>query len=70
MEQERVERVTLRRGEWLVMVSDGVGEQEALRCCMENGDGSPGELASGILSYGQLGRQDDATVVILRLAQA
>ena len=69
MEQERVERVTLRRGEWLVMVSDGVGQREALRCCMENGDGSPGELASGILSYGQLGRQDDATVVILRLAQ-
>ena len=69
LEQERVERVTLRKGQWLVMVSDGVGEREALRCCMENGDGSPGELAAGILTYGQLGRQDDATVVILRLAQ-
>lgn len=69
LEQERVERLSLRRGEWLVMVSDGVGQQEALRCCMENGDGSPGELAAGILAYGQLGRQDDATVVILRLAQ-
>lgn len=69
MEQERVERVTLRRGEWLVMVSDGVGQREALRCCMENGDGSPGELAAGILAFGQMDRQDDATVVILRLAQ-
>lgn len=69
LEQERAERVSLRRGEWLVMVSDGVGEREALRCCMENGDGTPGELAAGILAYGQIGRQDDATVVILRLTQ-
>ena len=66
-EQERVERTSLRRGEWLVMVSDGVGEREALRCCMELGDGSPGELAAGILACGQLGGQDDATVAILRL---
>ncbi len=67
MEQERVERLSLRRGEWLVMVSDGVGEREALRCCMEIGDGSPGELAASILTFGQLGRQDDSTVVVLRL---
>lgn len=67
-EQERVERASLRRGEWLVMVSDGIGEREAMRCCMEMGDGSPGELAAGILACGQLGNQDDATVVIVRLA--
>ena len=70
LEQERVERLSLRRGEWLVMVSDGVGERETLRCCMENGDGSPGELAAGILSYGQMGVQDDATVIVLRLTPA
>lgn len=68
-DQERVEHSSLRRGEWLVMVSDGVGEREALRCCMEFGDGSPGELASAILTCGQLGGQDDATVAILRLTQ-
>lgn len=69
-EQERVEHASLRRGEWLIMVSDGIGEREALRCCMEIGDRSPGELAAGILSYTQLGSQDDATVVIIRLQQS
>ena len=67
-EQERVDQTSLRRGEWLVMVSDGIGQQEALRCCMELGDRTPGELAAGILSCGQFSQQDDATVVILRLA--
>lgn len=66
-EQEQVEHTSLRRGEWLVMVSDGIGEKEALRCCMQRGDSSPGELAVSILSTGQLGSQDDATVVIVRL---
>ena len=67
-EQERVEHASLRRGEWLVMVSDGVGEREAMRCCTEMGDSSPGELASAILACGQLDHQDDATVVIIRLS--
>ena len=67
-EQEWVEHASLHRGEWLVMVSDGVGEREAMRCCMELGDGSPGELAAGILACGQLDHQDDATVAIIRLA--
>ncbi len=66
-EQERVERTSLRRGEWLVMVSDGIGQREALRCCMEIGDRSPGELAAALLSYTPIGSQDDATVVITRL---
>ena len=69
LEQERVERVSLRRGEWLVMVSDGVGQREALRCCMENGDCSPIELATGILNSRQPEvKDDDATVVVLRLS--
>ena len=69
LEQERVEKISLRRGEWLVMVSDGVGQREALRCCMENGDCSPAELATGILNSRQTAeKDDDATVVILRLS--
>lgn len=69
LEQEKVERISLRRGEWLVMVSDGVGQREALRCCMENGDCSPGELATGILNSRQPEiKEDDATVVVLRLS--
>ena len=66
-DQERVDRASLRRGQWLVMVSDGVVQQEALRCCMDLADTSPGELAAGILAGKQPGRQDDATVVIVRL---
>lgn len=69
-EQERVERTSLRRGEWLVMVSDGIGQREALRCCMELGDSSPGELASSLIACGQLGGQDDATAAIIRLVPA
>ena len=66
-DQERVDRASLRRGQWLVMVSDGVVQQEALRCCMDLADTSPGELAAGSLAGKQPGRQDDATVVIVRL---
>ncbi len=67
-EQECVEQTSLRRGEWLVMVSDGISQQHALHCCMDLGGQTPGELAAAILACGQLGGQDDATVVILRLA--
>lgn len=68
--QEMTERLSLRRGEMLVMVSDGVGEEEALRCCLDNSDRSPGELATQLLTRGQLGGEDDATVVIIRLNSA
>ncbi len=66
-EQEQTEYTSLRRGEWLIMVSDGIGQREALRCCMEIGGRTPGELAAGLLSYTPVGSQDDATVVIIRL---
>jgi hypothetical protein len=69
-EQEQVEQTSLRRGEWLIMVSDGIGQREALHCCMQMGSQTPGELAAAILACGQMGDQDDATVVILRLTNA
>lgn len=68
--QEQVERAVLRRGEWLVMVSDGIGQREALRCCTELGDSSPGELAASLLSCARLDGQDDATVAVIRLLSA
>lgn len=68
--QERTERLSLRRGQLLVMVSDGIGEAEALRCCM-NGEGkSPEELAVMMLTAGLSGGQDDATVVTISLEPA
>lgn len=61
------QRLSLRRGETLVMVSDGIGEEEALHCCLK-AVGKPLEgLADELLECGQLGGEDDATVVIVRL---
>ena len=59
--------LSLRRGERLVLVSDGVGEEEALRCCREMAAASPGELAGSLLMRGQLSGEDDATVVLISL---
>lgn len=65
--RESVYRLSLRRGEILMLVSDGVGEEDALRCCLEMTDASPGELARAMLTCGQLSGEDDATVVTVRL---
>ncbi len=65
--RETVERLSLRRGETLVMCSDGVGGEEALRCWYDN-DEPPGELAARILESGRLNGGDDATVAVVRLA--
>lgn len=66
-QEERVEHGALRWGQSLVMVSDGINPWDALRCCSEYAECSPGELAAGILACGQIGGQDDATVVIVQL---
>ena len=65
--RETAERLSLRRGETLVLVSDGVGEEEALHCCLKMTGQSPGELAAALLACGQLSGEDDATVVLVRL---
>ena len=65
--RERSDRIILRREHILVMVSDGITETDALRCCMEGREEEPRELASRLL---ECCRQegDDATVAIIRLA--
>ncbi len=65
--RETTERLSLRRAQTLVMVSDGVGEEEALRCMTEHTDLSPGELAKCLLTDRMLGGEDDATVITIRL---
>ena len=67
--RESTDRLSLRRGQLLVMVSDGIGETEALRCCMNGVGKTPGEIAAALLSAGQLGGIDDATVVVISLEQ-
>ena len=65
--QEDYYRLSLRRGQTLFMVSDGVGEAEALRCCIGGADLPPGELAVRLLTGSQISGEDDATVVTVRL---
>ncbi len=67
--RETAYRLSLRKGELLLMVSDGVGEEEALYCCREMADASPGELARSLLKRGQLSGEDDATVITVSLRQ-
>ena len=64
---ESADRFTMRQGELLLMVSDGIGEEEALHCCQSGGILTPQELALKLLSCAQTGVQDDATVVTVYL---
>lgn len=65
--REMTERLSLRRGETLVLVSDGIGEEEAMHCCIQHAGQTPGELATALMSCTQQTGQDDATVVTVRL---
>ena len=65
--RETTERLSLRRGETLVLVSDGIGEEEAMRCCMKHAGQLPGELATALMACTQQSGEDDATVVRVRL---
>lgn len=67
--REMTYRLSLRRGETLLLVSDGVGEEEALHRCIKMVEASPGELARALLTCSQLGGEDDATVVTVQLGQ-
>lgn len=62
-------RLSLRRGERLVLVSDGIGQEEAMHCCSANFRVVSGELARSLLRQGTLGGEDDATVVVVSLAE-
>lgn len=68
--RETVYRLSLRRGELLVLASDGIGEEEALHTCAKMADRQPGELAKSLLNCSRLGGEDDATVVTVKLDPA
>ena len=65
--REAVERLSLRRGELLVMTSDGAGGEEILRASLEDAHMPPGELAARVLERSADQRTDDATVAVVRL---
>ena len=65
--RETVDRLSLRRGETLILCSDGVAGEEALcRVCLGAGE-TPGEMAARILEEGAVPGGDDATVALIRL---
>lgn len=65
-EQETTYKLTLRRSEILLLTSDGVAQEDAMRCC-RGGSGEPGKLAEKILTETNAQGEDDATIVTIRL---
>ena len=65
--RETVERLSLRRGEMLVLLSDGVDAEAVRRGIALHSQQPPEELAAKILEQGTRNCDDDATVVAIRL---
>ena len=66
--RESVERLSLGRGEVLILTSDGVDGEEALRHVSDGSAVPPGELADRLLELGCGELRDDATVAVVRLS--
>lgn len=64
--QEQVERLTMRRGEFLLLVSDGV-EEELVRTCVDGTENTSGEIAIKLMTQTRLTGDDDATIAVIRL---
>ena len=65
--RETMERLSLRRGEVLVLLSDGVDGEAVQRGIALHAQRPPEELAAEILAGGTQDAQDDATVAVVRL---
>lgn len=65
--RETVERLSLRRGETLVLLSDGAGGEESLRRVWVDEELPAGELADKLLRSSRAVCADDATVAVVRL---
>lgn len=63
-------KLSLRRGEVLVLLSDGVDGEEVFRQSGLSPDLPPGELAAKLLERGNGNGEDDATVAAIRLQPA
>lgn len=65
--RETVTRLSLRRGEVLILLSDGVEVGEVLRRKGMAPDAPPGELAEKLLELGSGQNSDDATAAVIKL---
>lgn len=68
--RETVDKLSLRRGETLILLSDGVDGEAAMRRAWDLTDKAPGEMASKVLQYGRGNGCDDATAAVIRLNPA
>lgn len=68
--RETVEKLSLRKGETLVLLSDGAGGEEVLRAAWLHNGEPVGELATRILASCGADGSDDATVAVVRLSHA
>lgn len=68
--RETVDKLSLRRGETLILLSDGVDGEAAMRRAWDLTDEVPGEMASRVLQYGRGNGSDDATAAVIRLVPA
>lgn len=64
---ESVDRLSLRHGQMLVLLSDGVDNQVIAQQIDLMGDEPPGSLAAKLLEAGRTNGTDDTTAAVLRL---
>ena len=65
--RESAERLSLRRGQTLILLSDGAGGEDAVHRAWQDAGKPSGELAAKILAAGPEDGVDDATVAVVRL---
>lgn len=65
--RETVEKLSLRRGQTLVLLSDGIDGEAAMRRFDELANLPTGELVARIIQLGRGEGQDDATAAVIRL---
>ena len=68
--REAVMRLSLSRGEVVILLSDGVDGEAALHRLEWSSDVQTGDLAETLLKKGCAGTDDDATVAVIRLRPA
>lgn len=65
--RETVDRLSLRRGEALILTSDGVDGEDVLRRLRIDPAEPPGEVAALLVEHGTAQEGDDATAAVIRL---
>jgi len=68
--RETVDHLTMRRGEMLILLSDGLDAAAALQNSAQLLQDAPGAVAARLLEQGRGDGMDDATAAVIRLDPA